>query len=215
VLTFFEDRVTAKDSRIVYQSEIFNVSEDMHKRRWRRALSLSLSLSSRANAHGLWRTSNRRPPRSNHVYQHYNTLATRTMRWPWSSDADDRTKPSHAGASELSDWATSLLEPRTLVPSIALTVSTVAAVRLYKSYLRRIPSVNHIKPSYFRRRTLFGQVTSVGDADNFRLYHTPGGRLAGWGWLPWKKVPTKRDQLTNQTVRLLHASSCCVAADGA
>lgn len=137
------------------------------------------------------------------------------MRWPWSSDADDRTNSSRAVPAVPADWTTALLEPRTLVPSIALTVSTVTAVRLYKSYLRRIPSVNHIKPSYFRRKTLFGHVTSVGDADNFRLYHTPGGRLAGWGWLPWKKVPTKRDQLTNQTVRALCGSASCVVADGA
>jgi hypothetical protein len=128
------------------------------------------------------------------------------MRWPWSGDADDRKKDNRAAPA---DWPAALIEPRTLIPSIALTISTVAALRLYKAYLRRIPSVNHIKPDYFRRKTVFGQVTSVGDADNFRLYHTPGGRLAGWGWLPWKRVPTKRDKLTKQTVCVLHETSCC------
>ena len=125
------------------------------------------------------------------------------MRWPWSGGGDEQKKTGLAAWTESpssDDWATSLLEPRTLIPSLALTVTTVAGVRLYKSYLRRIPTVNHIKPDHFRRRSLFGQVTSVGDADNFRLYHTPGGRLAGWGWLPWKTVPTKRDQLMKQTV---------------
>ena len=125
------------------------------------------------------------------------------MRWPWSGREDEQKKAGLAAWTEpysSDDWTTSLLEPRTLIPSIALTVTTVAGVRLYKSYLRRIPTVNHIKPDYFRRKSLFGQVTSVGDADNFRLYHTPGGRLAGWGWLPWKTVPTKRDQLMKQTV---------------
>lgn len=125
------------------------------------------------------------------------------MRWPWSGGEDEQKKTGLAAWTEsysADDWATSFLEPRTLIPSLALTVTTVAGVRLYKSYLRRIPTVNHIKPEYFRRRSLFGQVTSVGDADNFRLYHTPGGRLAGWGWLPWKTVPTKRDQLMKQTV---------------
>lgn len=99
-------------------------------------------------------------------------------------------------------WASTLFEPQTLVPSVALTVSTVLGLRFYKAYFRRIPTVNHIKPDYFRRRTLFGQVTSCGDADNFRLYHTPGGRLAGWGWLPWKTVPTKREALFQQTLHI-------------
>ena len=90
-----------------------------------------------------------------------------------------------------------------MIPAVALTVSTVAGVRLYKTYLGRIPTVNHIKPRYYRRKGIFGQVTSVGDADNFRLFHTPGGRIAGWGILPWKKVPTKREDLVRQTVSTL------------
>jgi hypothetical protein len=126
------------------------------------------------------------------------------MRWP-GSGTDDEKKETVSGWIEhvtSVDWRTSFTEPRTVIPSIALTVTSVAAVRLYKTYLRRIPSVNHIKPNYFRRKGLFGQVTSVGDADNFRIYHTPGGRIAGWDWLPWKKVPSKRDGLLNQTVGL-------------
>jgi hypothetical protein len=95
-----------------------------------------------------------------------------------------------------------VFEPQTLIPAVALTVSTVVGVRLYKTYLRRIPTVNHIKPNYYRRKGIFGQVTSVGDADNYRLFHTPGGRVAGWGILPWKKVPAKREALVRQTVRI-------------
>jgi hypothetical protein len=125
------------------------------------------------------------------------------MRWPESGTDDDKKKKvpeTWIDTYRSSDWHTSFTDPRTVISSIALAATSVACVRLYKTYLRRIPSVNHIKPDYFRRKGLFGQVTSVGDADNFRLYHTPGGRIAGWGWLPWKRVPTKRDGLTNQTV---------------
>jgi hypothetical protein len=126
------------------------------------------------------------------------------MRWPGSgTDVEKKEKVSGWVESVTSnDWRTSFTDPRTVIPSIALTITSVAAVRLYKTYLRRIPSVNHIKPDYFRRKGLFGQVTSVGDADNFRIYHTPGGRIAGWGWLPWKRVPRKREGLSNQTVGL-------------
>lgn len=45
---------------------------------------------------------------------------------------------------------------------------------------------------------MFGQATSVGDGDNFRLYHTPGGRLLGWGWMPGRKVPQRPK--TGQTI---------------
>lgn len=132
-----------------------------------------------------------------------NSFAKPTMRWPGSGDKDD---PKEAGPAAWTErfrsdgWLAAFSDPRTLGPSVVLTASTIAALRLYKSYLRRIPGVNYINPKYYRRRSLFGQVTSVGDADNFRLYHTPGGRLAGWGWLPWKKVPTTREKLANNTV---------------
>lgn len=46
--------------------------------------------------------------------------------------------------------------------------------------------------------TLRGRVTAVNDGDGFRFYHTPGGRLAGWGWL--RKVPTSRGDLKGQTL---------------
>lgn len=128
------------------------------------------------------------------------------MRWPWSVNDDDDEKksglPLWTAPTKSTGFAGSWTEPRTLIPSLALTASMVAALRFYKAYLRRIPTVNHIKPDYFRRRSLFGQVTSVGDADNFRLYHTPGGRIAGWGWLPWKRVPTTKEALAQQTVSL-------------
>lgn len=53
-------------------------------------------------------------------------------------------------------------------------------------------------PGSFRKRSIFGQVTRVGDGDNFHLYHTPGGRLTGWGWL--RKVPEKAVDLKKRTV---------------
>ncbi|KAF2468197.1 putative endonuclease LCL3 [Lindgomyces ingoldianus] len=127
------------------------------------------------------------------------------MRWPWSRGEDDKkiTSPtSWVETVKTMNWLSMFTEPRTLIPSLIFTVSTVTGIRLYKSYLRRIPSVNHIKPDYFRRRSLFGRVTAVGDADNFRLFHTPGGRMAGWGWLPWKRVPTAREFLVNKTIHI-------------
>lgn len=40
----------------------------------------------------------------------------------------------------------------------------------------------------------------MGDGDGFRLFHMPGGRLAGWEWLPWRRVPQGRAGLKDNTV---------------
>ncbi|CAN3366878.1 hypothetical protein DICA4_F02476 [Diutina catenulata] len=45
-----------------------------------------------------------------------------------------------------------------------------------------------------------GQVTSVGDGDGFRFYHTPGGRWGGWGWA--REVPSTRGELRGQTLSI-------------
>lgn len=68
----------------------------------------------------------------------------------------------------------------------------------YRSYLRRLAGAAHITPGQFRKRSLLGKVTSVGDGDGFHLFHTPGGRLAGWGWL--RSVPKDRKELKGRTV---------------
>lgn len=56
-----------------------------------------------------------------------------------------------------------------------------------KPYLSRIPNARSVPQYVFRRKPLLGKVVSVGDGDNFHFFHTPGGYLAGWGWL--RKVP--------------------------
>ena len=43
----------------------------------------------------------------------------------------------------------------------------------------------------------------MGDGDGFRLFHMPGGRLGGWGRLPWRKVPERRAGLKDNTVRVV------------
>ncbi len=105
------------------------------------------------------------------------------------------TDPSNA-----TDWQR-YRDPRTVVPVVILTGGIFLVARFYQSYLKRIPQAIDIGPNFWRRRSLFGKVTSVGDADNFRVFHTPGGRLAGWGWLPWRRVPDNVKELKDKTVR--------------
>ena len=85
------------------------------------------------------------------------------------------------------DWS-QYTSTQALIFYTITTGTTLALIRLYKTYLRRIPTVDYLKPSFFRRRNLYGYVTRVGDGDNFHLFHTPGGKLMGWGWLPKRRV---------------------------
>lgn len=128
------------------------------------------------------------------------------MRWPpWSpnpSDEEgDKHGPSNRDQRSLVQWS-DFTEPRTVVSTLVLTGASLAAIRFYRTYLRRIPEAASIQTGFFRRRSLFGRVTSVGDGDNFRMFHTPGGRLAGWDWFPGRKVPRKREVLKDRTVCL-------------
>lgn len=138
--------------------------------------------------------------RSREIFLAYNNLPS-VMRWPpWSTKDPEKTAVNWVDSLNATDWS-HYTDPRTIIPTIFLTSTALLSVRVYRSYLRRIPQAASIQPAFWRRRSLFGNVTSVGDGDNFRLFHTPGGRAAGWGWIPGRKVPNKREDLKDKTVR--------------
>jgi endonuclease YncB( thermonuclease family) len=83
---------------------------------------------------------------------------------------------------------------QTIVISALTTVTALASIRFYKTYVRRIPSTEYLKPGFFRKRTFYGYVTRVGDGDNFHFFHTPGGRLLGWGWAPHRRIKDMMDR---------------------
>ncbi|KAI0021520.1 hypothetical protein F4780DRAFT_281779 [Xylariomycetidae sp. FL0641] len=126
------------------------------------------------------------------------------MPWPFGSggNGDDnkgnsRRPVSWSESLNATDWQ-HYQDPKNWIPTLLVTTTVVASLQIYRSYLRRIPGTMYVRPSSFRRRSLFGKVTSVGDGDNFHLFHTPGGRIAGWGWL--RRVPEKRAELKNRTI---------------
>ena len=122
----------------------------------------------------------------------------------WQSAKQTATETAESVQRETAKAAPSQLKaftrPETIIAATVLTAASLGFYRFYKSYLRRIPQAININPGYLRRRSLVGKVTSVGDGDNFRMYHTPGGRLAGWGWLPGRRVPAGKKELKDQTV---------------
>ncbi|TFY56913.1 hypothetical protein EVG20_g8747 [Dentipellis fragilis] len=79
--------------------------------------------------------------------------------------------------------------------------TAIATGTVYKRFFKRIPNSEWITPDILaRRRWIKGTVTSVGDADNFRLYHTPG---IGWRWpFKFRRVPTASRDLRSQTIHI-------------
>lgn len=130
------------------------------------------------------------------------------MVWPFGSSSNDRapTRPEQRPERQPTTWAASydhavndpLGAAKDWVPVVLCSLAGIGALQLYKNYLRRIPGAAYVRPSFFRTRSIFGRVTSVGDGDGFHVFHTPGGRFTGWGWL--RKVPEKRKELKDRTV---------------
>ncbi|KAF3933979.1 hypothetical protein ABW19_dt0209017 [Dactylella cylindrospora] len=89
-----------------------------------------------------------------------------------------------------------------ILPSITTAATALTLVYVYRTFLKRYPDANSLPPHFFRRKGLYGKVVSVGDADNFRLFHTPGGRWTGWDWFPGRKVPEGRRVLKGQTIHI-------------
>jgi len=130
------------------------------------------------------------------------------MRWPpWSSNTEkygnDKNYILWADSLNGTDWA-HYKDPKTvgvvLAAAVAGSITTIIAGKVYRSSIRRIPEAGYIKPAVFRKKSLFGTVTRVGDGDNFHLFHQPGGRLMGWGWLPGRGIPKNKADLKGKTV---------------
>lgn len=126
------------------------------------------------------------------------------MVWPFSSTPPKKTRHEESFTESPRDWLAGVIrdnpelvdKAKTWAPWTIISLGSVFG--LYHRYFRRIPGAAYIKQSYFRKRSIFGQVTRVGDGDNFHMYHTPGGRMLGWGWL--RTVPVKKKILKEKTV---------------
>ena len=140
--------------------------------------------------------------------QQQRTRVTIEMVWPFGSTAPggdkksggEESKDQHSLRTAISsDKRKSVLQTAKEWGYITAGGAIGAgAFYIYYNYFRRIPSASYIRPSFFRKRSLFGRVTRVGDGDGFHLFHTPGGKFVGWGWL--RKVPENRKKLKERTV---------------
>jgi len=81
------------------------------------------------------------------------------------------------------------------------STSTIGTVFVYRRFFRRIRNGDWITPDVFaKKRWIKGVVTTVGDADNFRLYHTPG---FGWRWpIKFRRIPSTTKDLKDETIHI-------------
>ncbi|KAJ7746604.1 hypothetical protein B0H16DRAFT_941717 [Mycena metata] len=81
------------------------------------------------------------------------------------------------------------------------SATTLSGTFLYRRYFRRFKTGDWITPDVFaRKRWVKGMVTSVGDSDNFRFYHTPA---FGWRWpLKFRIIPSTAKDLKDKTLHI-------------
>lgn len=84
--------------------------------------------------------------------------------------------------------------------SIPLTCAGVLGITMaYRRFLRRIPSADYVTPrTLASRSSIRGYVTSVGDADNFRVFHTP----APWPLSRLQRIPKDKKSLKDNTLHI-------------
>ncbi|KDE03312.1 hypothetical protein MVLG_06184 [Microbotryum lychnidis-dioicae p1A1 Lamole] len=118
-----------------------------------------------------------------------------------ASSAPDPPRPgcSSTAPSALTPTLTSSLlridHTNPLLVGASAVGLTLSSYWIWARYLRRVANVEQLTAAHLNGRALRGIVTSVGDADNFRLYHRPC-------WAFYRRVPTTRAGLKNQTLHV-------------
>ncbi|RCI01103.1 putative endonuclease lcl3 [Rhizopus azygosporus] len=111
----------------------------------------------------------------------------------WKSLFDQKTYSKE----NIDAWVDSVVQ-KIWRPVAGGILIAIPAVYVISTFIvgKRFKTAAHIPPEAFERTmTIRGKVVSVGDSDNFRLYHTPG---LGWGW--FRHIPKTRKELQNQTI---------------
>jgi hypothetical protein len=113
-------------------------------------------------------------------------------RLPWSKEEKPELTPGQRLSfisTEITNYASANnVPPYVLVFGLGGAAFFGSAL-VYRRYFRRFQTGDWIMPNHFaKKRWIKGQVLSVGDADNFRLYHTPG---IGWSWpMKFRRIPS-------------------------
>ncbi|KAH9925651.1 SNase-domain-containing protein [Epithele typhae] len=127
---------------------------------------------------------------------------------PWDSDS------LRKGRQEANALATSLYARASQLPPSLLIASSFAlggasalgGRYIHARFFRRLRNAGWVTPDMVKRKLrIKGYVTSVGDADGFRLYHTPG---IGWRWpFKFRRIPDRTFLKTGETISVRMAGA--------
>lgn len=84
-----------------------------------------------------------------------------------------------------------------VIGTVVLTSIVLGSKYGFSRYLKQYKEVKEIPSAAFKNRWLYGKVTAVGDGDNFRFFHMPGGVLGGWYTI--RTVPNLERNNANNT----------------
>ncbi|WVQ73158.1 hypothetical protein IAR50_002722 [Cryptococcus sp. DSM 104548] len=88
-----------------------------------------------------------------------------------------------------------------IISALGASALTLGSIAAYRKYWRRIRNADSVTMGMIDRKTwVRGVVTSVGDGDNMRLFHTPGPFYR----YPFKfrSIPTTQKALKNETLSI-------------
>ncbi|KIJ32243.1 hypothetical protein M422DRAFT_265893 [Sphaerobolus stellatus SS14] len=123
-----------------------------------------------------------------------------TSNWPRSTSETNHNR-STINSSNTSLQITQLLNLKTLGAFALGSLATLGTIAIHTRYFKRIPTADLVHPKLIaQRKWIKGIVTSVGDGDGFRLYHTPG---PFWRWpLKLRKIPVTTKDLKDETISI-------------
>ncbi|ORY28499.1 hypothetical protein BCR39DRAFT_468219 [Naematelia encephala] len=88
-----------------------------------------------------------------------------------------------------------------LISAAASVALTLGGIYGYRHFWRRIRNADYVTSSMLdRKKWIKGVVTSVGDGDNFRLYHTPGPFFHYP--LKFRSIPVTAKELKDETIHI-------------
>nr|XP_031864166.1 uncharacterized protein CI109_000078 [Kwoniella shandongensis]KAA5531238.1 hypothetical protein CI109_000078 [Kwoniella shandongensis] len=118
-----------------------------------------------------------------------------------TSTASLASSSSSTSSSSVLDWIPQDPIAVGILSALGGTVLTLGSIAGYRRYWRRIRNANSVTSGMLDRKTwIRGVVTSVGDGDNLRLFHTPG---PFYRWpLKIRSIPSTPKELKDETLNI-------------
>ncbi|WVF69214.1 hypothetical protein IAT40_003990 [Kwoniella sp. CBS 6097] len=165
------------------------------------------TLTSRAQSRKPLASASTKKDSSCDIYNVASPLETLTSLFPSLSSSASSSTPSSSSSKtrsatqSISEWIPKDPVVVGIISAVGATCITLGSIAGYRRYWRRIRNANSVTSGMLERKTwVRGVVTSVGDGDNLRLYHTPGPFFR----YPFKfrSIPKTAKELKDETLHI-------------